>query len=143
MPIRQRHGSVTRQLICYTDLLATLPSIVGVHLADDEGPDSFDFSPHLWGDKSPPAHGRTSLVMKSAAGLMTVREGDWKLIAGLGSGGFSRPAKIEPAAGQPVGQLYNLANDLGETNNLYSERPDVVSRLKQILAAVQASASKP
>ena len=136
-------GSVSRQLICYTDLLATLASIVGVHLADDEGPDSFDFSPQLWGDKSPPAHGRSSLVMKSAAGLMTVREGDWKLINGLGSGGFSRPAKIEPAAGQPVGQLYNLADDLGETNNLYSERPDVVSRLKQILAAVQTSESKP
>jgi arylsulfatase A-like enzyme len=132
-------GSVSRQLVCFTDLLATLATLVGYQLADEEGPDSFDFSQQLLGEKSTAHRTRGSLVMKSAAGLMTVREGDWKLIDGLGSGGFSKPSKIQPAVDQPAGQLYHLAIDPGETTNRYSERPDIVQHLKQILATVQRS----
>ena len=127
-------GSVNKHLVCFTDLLATLANVVGYDLRDQEGPDSFDFSPELLGDRSRVTEVRTSLVMKSGAGHMTVREGDWKLIDRLGSGGFSRPTKIDPAEGEPAGQLYNLADDLAETNNLYSERADIVSRLQKILA---------
>jgi len=130
-------GSTSRQLVCFTDLLATLASLVGYPLADEDGPDSFDFSQQLLGDKSTGHPRREILVMKSAAGLMTVREGDWKLIDGLGSGGFSKPSRIPPSTDQPAGQLYHLGMDPGETTNRYHERPDIVQRLKQILVSVQ------
>ncbi len=136
-PHKVAPGAVSHRLVCFTDVMATLASIVGYRLADDEGPDSMDFSGALLGKESPVGSVRTSLVMKSSAGLMTVRHGQWKLIDGLGSGGFSQPAKIEPQPGQPAGQLYNLATDLGETKNLYSERPDIVRRLKKILASIE------
>jgi hypothetical protein len=36
-------------------------------------------------------------------------------------------------AGAPPGQLYHLDRDPKETNNLYSEHPDVVDRLSGLL----------
>ncbi len=135
-------GSASRQLVCFTDVLATLSAIVGYELESDEGPDSFDFLPQLMGESPSVGTARNVLVMKSSAGLMTVREGNWKLIDGLGSGGFSEPAVVKPEAGQPAGQLYDLATDLRETNNLYDKRPDLVKHLKQILASVLASETR-
>ncbi len=132
-------GSVSRQLVCFTDVLATLAAIVDYPLADNEGPDSFDFSRPLLGKQPDPTHARHSLVMKSARDVMTVRDGDWKLIDGLGSGGFSQPARIAPTPGQPSGQLYDLATDPGETVNQYDKHSEIVRRLKQILHAVLES----
>jgi hypothetical protein len=52
---------------------------------------------------------------------------------GLGSGGFSEPRHIDPEPGGPQGQLYNLAADPKEENNLWLARPDVVARLTALL----------
>ena len=67
---------------------------------------------------------------------MSFRVGDWKLITGRGSGGFSqRGQPIRPAG--PVGQLYNLAEDIGEQNNLYDKHPEIVQRLTVMLENVR------
>ena len=70
---------------------------------------------------------------------MTCRSGPWKYIDRLGSGGFSKPSRVEPEAGGPTGQLYNLDDDPGETDNLFLKRPEVVARLKKELARVVAA----
>jgi hypothetical protein len=64
--------------------------------------------------------------------------GPWKLITALGSGGFSNPKRVTPAAGDPPGQLYNLAEDIGETKNLYASRPDIVGRLSKKLDEIRS-----
>lgn len=56
--------------------------------------------------------------------------GPWKLIDGLGSGGFSQPSRVQPGPGDPEGQLYNLDADPAETNNLFAEQPQIVERLR-------------
>jgi hypothetical protein len=81
---------------------------------------------------------RGPLVIPSADGTMTIRSGPWKLITALGSRGFSDPRRVAPTPGGPDGQLYNLDDDLGETNNLYQEKPNVVKRLKAELARIRA-----
>ena len=43
-------------------------------------------------------------------------------------------AKTDPGLMQ--GQLYNLHDDLGETNNLFLERPDIVKRLQNELEKI-------
>ena len=63
-----------------------------------------------------------------------VREGSWKLVNHLGSGGFTRPRKVEPEPGGPTVQLYDLASDPGETTNLWAEHPEMVERLLAIRA---------
>jgi hypothetical protein len=60
---------------------------------------------------------------------LALRDGSWKFIPGLGSGGFiSTPHTREPGPGDPEGQLYHLGRDPAEQNNLYDERPEVVKR---------------
>ncbi len=136
-PGKVKRGSVSQQLIGFTDLLATFAGVIGAPLAPGEGPDSFDFSRVLLGEQTDDDPVRESLVVYSGGGVPTIRSGPWKLIEGLGSGGFSKPRKVSPEADGPVGQLYHLGNDIGETQNLYQERPDVVSRLKRELKAIQ------
>ena len=136
-PGRVAAGSVSTQTICFTDFLATFASMLGVALPADAGPDSFDLLPELVGEQPADQPIRTSLVIRSSAGSWTIRAGNWKLITALGSGGFSQPRKVQPTAGGPQGQLYNLADDLGETTNLYSARPEVVARLTAELERVR------
>ncbi|MCH8042915.1 MAG: arylsulfatase [Planctomycetes bacterium] len=137
-PGRVKAGSLSRQTICFTDMLATFAGVVGAKLPPGAGPDSVDFSPVLLGRQPENQPIREALVIRSGGGLMTIRMGDWKLIDGLGSGGFSKPRRVKPGRGDPPGQLYNLANDLGETKNLYLQKPQVVQRLLKKLAEIRA-----
>lgn len=119
-------GSVSKQTISFTDLLATFSDITGRELPAAAGPDSFSFLPVLKGG----AMRRAPVVMESGGGFMTIRSGSWKLIEGLGSGGFSQPAVIKPGPDDPAGQLYELATDPGETTNRFTAEPEVVARLR-------------
>lgn len=135
-PGRVPRGSVSNQIICFTDCLATLAELYDVPLEPDDGPDSFSFLPVLRGQRSEDQPVRSSLVMQSGGGAMTVRVGEWKLIDRLGSGGFSEPRRVKPEPGDPTGQLYNLKNDLAETTNLFASKPDIVERLQDELDRV-------
>jgi len=132
-------GSRTDQTICFTDMLSTFATITGAELGPNDGPDSFDFSKVLFGEQPEDQPVRTSLVLNSANKTLIVRSGPWKLITSLGSGGFSKPSKMNPEPGGPQGQLYNLDEDLGETNNLYMEHPEIVERLQRELERIQAA----
>lgn len=136
-------GSTSDHLVCFTDLLATFGDLINVALPQDAGPDSFSFLPVLRGEPTEGADLRTSFVMRagSVASMMTVRSGDWKLITGLGSGGFSKPRSMTPGAEDPPGQLFNLAKDRAESRNLYQQHPEIVSRLTQLMDQVVESGS--
>ena len=133
-PGKVKPGTVNDRLICFTDLLATFGELVGTELSEDAGPDSFSFYKTLLGQSEPD---RPTLVIKSGSGAMTARQGPWKLITQLGSGGFSKPSRIKTTKGGPAGQLYNLDDDLGELNNLYDQKPDVVARISTELKRIQ------
>ncbi|MDF1572968.1 MAG: hypothetical protein P1P82_15270 [Bacteroidales bacterium] len=105
-----------------------MADITGKALPGGAAPDSYSFLPQLTGKAVTSA--RLPIVMPSANVTMMIRSGDWKLIDHLGSGGFSKPGRIEPGPGDPEGQLYNLVSDRGEQDNLYAEKPEIVSRLK-------------
>ena len=109
------------------DLLATFAEVTGAGLPEDAVLDSYSFLPVLWGEQPESQAIRGPIVGYHA---MMIRSGDWKLINHLGSGGFSKPNRIEPGPGDPPGQLYNLADDPGETNNVYLQYPEIVARLK-------------
>jgi hypothetical protein len=112
--------------------MATLAAIVDVKLPANGCPDSYNILPALLSQKrSKPI--REALVSHSWTGVLAIRQGPWKLIEGTqGSGGFATPSDGEPKPGAP-GQLYNLASDPGETNNLYDKEPDIVARLSLLL----------
>lgn len=125
-------GSVSDETICHTDMLATVADLIGANLPDGAGEDSFSILPALLSTQDDRPL-RPATVNLSSRGLLSIRQGPWKLIAGLGSGGFSQPNRVKPKPGGPQGQLYNLDEDPGETNNLWNEHPDVVKRLMDSL----------
>jgi arylsulfatase A-like enzyme len=129
-------GAVRDQLLCLTDIEASLAGVLGVQLPNDAAEDSFDQSP-VWLGK-PGAAPRTAIVSHSNGGMFSIRQNNWKLILGLGSGGFTKPANVEPEPGGPLGQLYDLAADPAETTNLYLDNPDKVAQLTALLARYQA-----
>jgi arylsulfatase A-like enzyme len=125
-------GTQSRQTICLTDLLATFAAVVGAPLPADAGQDSYDILPAMLnpGLEEPI---REATVHHSGNGLFAIRQGPWKLIPGLGSGGFTAPQQVAPQPGRPEGQLYHLDQDPGEQKNLWAEHPEIVERLSALL----------
>ena len=58
-----------------------------------------------------------------------IRSGDWKLLR-FWFDGAEQEHRYE---------LYNLKEDLGETNNLYTQHPEIVQRLRQTLEEIKAA----
>jgi arylsulfatase A len=134
-------GSTSGALICHVDMLATFAALIGRELSPWQAEDSFSFLPALTGD----APGRTELITHSYTGVFAIRHDGWKLIPGTkGSGGhqgitpewqpnqtgFDRPGKTD------VGQLYHIADDPGETMDLWNDQPELVDRLRDRLDLV-------
>lgn len=133
-PGRIPAGTTSRELMCLVDLMATCAAITGYPLRDDTAVDSYDILPALAGrELAEPV--REALVHHSYHGLFAIRQGPWKLIAGRGGGGWD--AETDPDS--PPGQLYHMGDDIGEANNRYRERPDVVARLEGLLAQYRKS----
>jgi arylsulfatase A-like enzyme len=123
-PGRVPAGKTSAELVCLVDLLATVAALTGKELPADAGPDSFNQLPALLAEK-PAKPCRDSLVMHGGGGL-AVRQGPWKLIPEF-------PKKTKEA------QLFNLADDLGETKNLVEKHPDKVKELATLLQQVRES----
>ena len=118
-------GSVCDQLVYQADFLRTFADVLGVKLPDNAGEDSFSLLPLLKGDNKPI---RENAVSASIQGTPAVRSGSWKYIPAPGSGGWGNGGDQS----QPV-QLYNLADDLGETKNLAAAMPEKVAEMKALL----------
>ncbi|NND08357.1 MAG: arylsulfatase [Saprospiraceae bacterium] len=129
-------GSVCAQTTVLTNLLATAADVIGVQLDQKEMHDSHSIYPYLLGNQVEETAGQTAIHHSSRA-VFAIRNGEWKLIEGLGSGGFSTPTSIDPQDGEAAGQLYNLANDPSETTNLFLQKPDIVAQLENELDAIR------
>lgn len=134
-PGRIAANSVSTQLVCLTDLFATVAELTGAKLVPGVAEDSMTFAPALLGQR--PSKARTAVVHHAGNGMFAIRDREWKLVLGRGSGGFTSPVKVEPAPGEPEGELYHLLSDPHEDHNLYAEQPEVVARLKDQLATWQ------
>jgi len=135
-PGKVQPGSTSNELGCLVDLMATCAAAAGVRLPENAADDSFNLLPAFLSEhRSTPI--RDSVVHHSGSGMFAIRSGDWKLIEGLGSGGFTPPQRIKPKPGQPTGQLYNLATDRGEMQNVYAQHPDVVRSLNDKLERIR------
>jgi arylsulfatase A-like enzyme len=118
-------GGVCGQLVSQADLLRTFAEVWGAALPDNAGEDSFSLLPLLRGEDRPVRENAVSAAMR---GTPAVRGGAWKYIPASGSGGWGEGGDQS----QPV-QLYNLADDIGETKNLAAAMPEKVAEMQALL----------
>jgi len=132
-------GTTVESLVSLTDVFATVAEIAGIRLKASQGEDSRSFLSILRGGLSP-GNQRTEMVHHSVDGMFAIRQGQWKLILGRGSGGFTDPTRVEVEPGEPEGQLYDLTEDPSEQENLYLQKPDIVDRMSMALEDTIAQA---
>ncbi|MCK5692100.1 MAG: arylsulfatase, partial [Bacteroidales bacterium] len=97
-----------------------------------EGVDSYSLLPALLGENEQAV--REATVHHSVNGSFAIRKGPWKLILCPGSGGWSDPKPDAPEIGSlPPFQLYNLEKDIGETENLVDQYPEIADELSALL----------
>ena len=118
-------GSVCNQLVYQADFIRTFADVFGVKLPDTAGEDSFSLVPLLKGVDKPI---RENAVSASIQGTPALRSASWKYIPAPGSGGWGTGGDQS----QPV-QLYNLADDIGETKNLAAAMPEKVAEMNALL----------
>jgi arylsulfatase A-like enzyme len=131
-PARVKPG-VSDALVCQIDFLASFAALTGRKLAENDAPDSFNVLPALLGESR---QGRDHLVEQ--AGVLSLRQGSWKLID-TGKG-----PKVLANTGTETGQasdvqLYNLAEDLGETKNVAAQHPDRVKEMRERLEKLRSA----
>jgi len=129
--------AVSNQLLCLTDVFATIAEVTDARIADNAGEDSFSFLNVLLGKGS---SARSSVVHHSITGAFAIRDREWKLALAPGSGGWSAPRDPDAVKqGLPDTQLYRIGgDDLPEAKNLHREHPDVVARLNTLLEKLVA-----
>ena len=152
-------GVVSRKPVCLTDFFATFAGLLDQPLAGDAGEDSDDISALLKGKPDEALKDR-AIIHHSVAGQFAIRKGDWKLIEGSGDGDYPRNEKgkmdvktwhpeRDPKTGEwlPLDyfqlewdgkfQLYKLADDPGEQNNLAAKHPEKVEALRKELDEIR------
>ncbi|HCN28650.1 MAG TPA: arylsulfatase [Verrucomicrobiales bacterium] len=138
-PGKVQAGTTSDQILCLTDILATVAAITGTELPHEAAEDSFNMLPALESTATAPI--RPYLLTQAFAGQRTlsIRRGQWKYIAHRGSGGNNydkgelKPFALPDTDPETPAQLYDLATDPGETTNLYSKQPEIVKELQALL----------
>ncbi len=123
------------QLLCTTDLFASVADILNVKYNDNVAEDSYSFLPALKLKSN--AEIRKSIVHHSINGSFAYRKENWKAIFCPGSGGWSAPQpNSEGIENLPKVQLYNLSDNIGETTNLQAEHTGIVEQYRKELAEI-------
>lgn len=126
---RKVKPGISHALVSHIDFFASMAALLGATVEGNAAPDSRDALPALLGKD---AHGREYIIEK--AGSISVYDGEWKYIAPSSGYAYNRLTNIE-LGNSPQAQLYHIATDQGEQHNVAAEHPEIIERLKQIVAA--------
>jgi arylsulfatase A len=110
-------GTSTDEVTSMMDVLPTLVKLAGGEVPTDRKIDGDDIWPILAGDAGA-ASPHQDFYYFRGLNLQAVRSGDWKLhLKG--------------------GELYNLKSDIGESNDVAADHPEVVKHLREVADRMQ------
>ena len=121
-----RSGATVDEMIHITDMYPTLTALAGASTSKSKPLDGMNLWETLSQGKPSP---RTELVYNLEPYRAAIRRGDWKLVWHT-----TLPTKTE---------LFNIAQDPSEKDNLAAQNPDKVLELQNRLNELAASAAKP
>ena len=116
-------NSVYDQPASTLDLFPTICGTAGINIPPKINLDGIDLSPFLKGQVSGSPHGT---LFWSNGPNIAVRHGDWKLVKSYDNT-----------------WLFNLANDIGESNNLAKTKPEIVEQLETLYRDWRSQMSEP
>ncbi|HTY89388.1 MAG TPA: arylsulfatase [Candidatus Acidoferrum sp.] len=125
-PGHLKAGNTADGLMHAVDLYPTLAALAGADTHKCLPLDGFDVWGTISGNQPSP---RTEIIYNIEPYRAAIREGDWKLIWRT-----LLPSSVE---------LYNLAQDPSETNNVASEHPDKVAELQKRIEELAKQSAKP
>ncbi len=127
-------NQLVNQPVSLIDIFSTLANIANYKIKPTEAEDSYSFLPLL---QKKGNSARDFVIFHSSSGMFGIRQGDWKLIEGLGSGGFTDPKFEKQTPNGPKHQLYNIKTDPLEQVNLYLQYPEIAKALYSKLQLVK------
>jgi arylsulfatase A-like enzyme len=119
-PERLPAGKVYDKPVIQLDVLPTALAAANVDVSSDSRIDGVNLLPYLRGDNGGQPH--EALYWRFGE-QMAIRQGDWKLVR-------YDPAVDGEKGGATEARLYNLAADIGESNDLIGEEPDKAKALQ-------------
>jgi arylsulfatase A-like enzyme len=130
-------GAVVDAVAANFDFLPTFVKLAGGALPADHKIDGQDISPLLLGRTKESPH--EAHYYFAGNDLQAVRSGPWKLAIARQSEGMHKSGPPDPDAGKPFKpRLYNLDTDIGESQNVAEQHPDVVKRLRELVVRADA-----
>ncbi len=135
-------GTMSEALFSQADLMATFATYLKFDLPPDSAEDSYDFFPYFIGISATPP--RTTLVHNTFENQYAIRHLNWVLIDHP-TGTDRKPPKAwmkkhnVPAYTNSKVGLYNLAEDIGQRNNLADKHPEKVAEMKSLLKSIRTS----
>ncbi len=122
-------GTSCGEIVGNIDMLPTFAKLVGVEPPHDRVIDGRDFTPLMFDPKSGPVrdtHLYFGFYYDGPSKLAAIRQGDWKLFLHVPG---DKPGSKDDKEDKNPPALYNLASDPGESKDVVSEHPEIVSRL--------------
>jgi arylsulfatase A-like enzyme len=126
-------GKVNKVLFSQIDLYASLASLAGAAIENNQAPDSKNHLPLLLNLNDKP---REFLVEQSLNSTLSLTMGDWKYIEPSKGPKINKDTNTE-LGNNPQPQLYNLKDDPGETKNLEEFFPAKVDEMKRMINKIK------
>ena len=124
-PARVPAGKVSDQVWTFWDFLPTAAEIAKVE--PPKGIDGISMLPTLLGQKQTNQHEFLYWEFHEKGSKQAVRMGDWKA--------------LRLAPGEPL-ELYNLKEDLSETNNVAARQADVIAKIEAYLKTARSESER-
>jgi arylsulfatase A-like enzyme len=112
-------GTESDHISAFWDVLPTIAEITDYSTPEDI--DGISFLPSLLGNEQP-KHDYLYWEFHERGGRKALRKGDWKLI---------HYNVLKPK--ETTTELFNLAKDIGEENNVAEQYPEIVKELKELM----------
>ena len=122
-PGKVKPGTRSNHISAFWDILPTFADITGAHVP--EGLDGISFLPTLLGRKGQKEHDYLYWEFHEQGGKVAVRMGNWKAV--------SLDVDNNKLV---VTELYDLSNDIGETDNIADAHTDIVKKIEGIMKQV-------
>ncbi len=117
-------GTKTDHISAFWDVMPTVAELAGIKAP--ENIDGISFLPTLLNKGQQKEHDYLYWEFHEKGGRKALRKGDWKLV----QYNVLNPEKTTT-------ELYNLANDIGEKNNVATEHPEIVKEMLELMKSAR------